>query len=78
MVLEEVQMPPDLVGKVMGGTGLATRRAEVKAATLGFDIEVQAVGRHGRIQVLVFEKPGRFQAKAERQNLGAVHVMPPR
>lgn len=77
VVLEENQMTPGLISKVMSGTGLATLRADVKAATLGFDIEIQAVGRHGSIQVLVFEKPRRFQAKAERQNLGAVNVMSP-
>lgn len=77
VVLEEVQMPPSLVGKTVGRTSLATLRTGVKAATLGFNIEVQAMGQHGRIQVLVFEKPGRFQAKAERQNLSAFHVIPP-
>ena len=77
VVLEEDQMTLGLISKVMSGTGLATLRADVKAATLCFDIEIQAVGRHGSIQVLVFEKPRRFQAKAECQNLGAINVMSP-
>lgn len=77
VVLEEVQMPPGLVGEVMGRASLAALRAGVEAAALGFDIEIQAMGRHGGIQVLVLEHPGRFQAQAEGQNLGAVHAMPP-
>jgi hypothetical protein len=77
VVLEEVQMPPRLLGKVMGWAGLAALRTGIETAALGLDIEVQAVGRHGGIQVLVLEDPGRFQAQAEGQNLGAVHAMPP-
>lgn len=75
VVLEEVQVPPGLVGEVMGQAGLAALRVE--AAPLGLDIEVQAMGRHGGIQVLVLENPGRFKAQAEGQNLGAVHALPP-
>ncbi len=64
VVLKEVQVPPSLVGKVMGRAGLAALRAGVEAAPLGLDIEVQAVGRHGGIQVLVLKQPGRFKAYA--------------
>ncbi len=77
VVLKEVQVPPSLVGKVMGRAGLAALRAGVEAAPLGLDIEVQAVGRHGGIQMLVLKQPGRFKAQAEGQNLRAVHVVPP-
>src|SRR5690554_4781513 len=77
VMLEEVQMPPGLVGEVVSRTGLTALRAGVEAAALGLDVEVQPVGRYGGIQVLVLEDPGRFQAQAEGQNLGAVHAMPP-
>src|SRR5690554_1916314 len=77
VMLEEVQMPPGLVGEVVSRTGLTALRAGVEAAALGLDVEVQPVGRYGGIQVLVLEDPGRFQAQAEGQNLGAVHVVPP-
>src|SRR5690554_7306497 len=70
-------MPPGLVGEVVSRTGLTALRAGVEAAALGLDVEVQPVGRYGGIQVLVLEDPGRFQAQAEGQNLGAVHAMPP-
>src|SRR5690554_4159197 len=77
VMLEEVQMPPGLVGEVVSRTGLTALRAGVEAAALGLDVEVQPVGRYGGIQVLVLEDPGRFQTQAEGQNLGAVHTMPP-
>src|SRR5690554_6790937 len=77
VMLEEVQMPPGLVGEVVSRTGLTALRAGVEAAALGLDVEVQPVGRYGGIQVLVLEDPGRFQAQVEGQNLGAVHAMPP-
>ena len=77
VMLKEVQMPPGFVGKVMSLAGLTTFWTGIETASLRLDIEVQAVGRHGGIQVLVLEDPGRFQAQAEGQNLGAVHAMPP-
>tara|TARA_R100000963_G_C4640939_1_gene104574 strand:- start:1042 stop:1449 length:408 start_codon:yes stop_codon:yes gene_type:complete len=77
VMLEEIQVPPGLVGEIVSRTGLAALRTGVEAASLGLDVEVQTVGRYGGIQVLVLENPGRFQAQAEGQNLGAVHVVPP-
>ena len=65
VMLKEVQMPPGFVGKVMSLAGLTTFWAGIETASLRLDIEVQAVGRHGGIQVLVLEDPGRFQAQAE-------------
>ncbi|GAA3903242.1 hypothetical protein GCM10022228_11900 [Halomonas cibimaris] len=65
VVLEEVQMPPGLVGEVMGRAGLAVLRVRVEAASLSLDIGVQAMRRHGGIQVLVLENPERFKAQAE-------------
>ncbi len=77
VVLEKVQMPPGLVGEVVSRAGLAAVRTGVEAAPLGLDVEVQPVGRYGGIQVLVLENPGRLQAQAEGQNLGAIHAIPP-
>ena len=76
-MLKEVQMPPGLVGKVVGLAGFTALRTGVKATALGLDIEIQAMWRHRRIQVLVLENPGRFQTQAESQNLSAVYVVPP-
>jgi len=44
VVLEEVQVPPCLVGKVVSRTGLAAVRTGVEAAPLGLDVEIQAMG----------------------------------
>ncbi len=74
-MLEEIQMPPRLVGKVTSRTSFTALRTEVEAAALGLDVETQPEGRYGGIQVLVLENPGRFQA--EGQNLGAVHAILP-
>lgn len=76
VMLKEVQMPPGFVGKVVSLTGLTALRTGVETTALRLDIEIQSVGRHGGIQVLVLEDPGRFQAQAESQNLDAVHVIP--
>ena len=76
VVLKEVQMPPGFVGKIVSLAGLTALRTGVETTALRLDIEIQSVGRHGGIQVLVLEDPGRFQAQAENQNLGAVHAIP--
>src|SRR5690554_6076499 len=77
VMLEEIQVPPGLVGEIVSRTGLAALRAGVEAASLGLDVEIQPMGRYGSIQVLILEDPGRLQAQAEGQNLGAVHAIPP-
>lgn len=66
VMLEEVQVPPCLVGEVVSRTRLAALRTGIETASLRLDIEIQAMGRHGGIQVLILEDPGRIQAQAER------------
>lgn len=44
VVLEEVQVPPGLVGEIVSQAGLAAVRTGVEAAPLGLDVEVQAMG----------------------------------
>ena len=60
MVLKEVQMPPGFVGKVVSLAGLTVLRTGLETASFRLDIKIQAVGRHGGIQMLVLEVPGRF------------------
>ena len=60
VVLKEVQMSPGFVGKIVSLAGLTALRTGIETASLRLDIEIQAVGRHGGIQVLVLEDPGRF------------------
>ena len=76
VVLKEVQMPPGFVGKIVSLAGLTALWTGIETTALRLDIKIQSVGRHGGIQVLGLEDPGRFQAQAESQNLGAVHVIP--
>jgi hypothetical protein len=42
-MLKEVQVAPGPGGEVVSRTGLATLRTGVKTASLGFDMEVQAM-----------------------------------
>ena len=44
VVLEEIEVPPGLVGEVVSRAGLAALRTGVEAASLGLDVEVQAMG----------------------------------
>lgn len=62
----------------MRRAGLAALRTGVESASLTFEIEIQAMRRHGGIQVLALENPGRcFQTQTVDQNMCAVHAMPP-
>jgi hypothetical protein len=66
MVLKEVQMPPGFVGKVVSLAGFTALWTRIEAATLCLDIEIQAMRRHGGIQVLILQVPWCFQAQAKR------------
>lgn len=44
VVLKEIQVPPRLVGNVVGRAGPGALRAGVEAASFGLDIEIQTVG----------------------------------
>lgn len=74
MMLEEIEVAPGELFEVMRLAGAPARRTRIKRAALGFDAQVKPVRVDVDVEVGSDDVPGRFQPKANRENLVSVHA----
>lgn len=73
-MLEEVEVAPGELGKVMGFARSAAHRAGKQGATVGFDLEMQLVGLPGHIEPLADQLPRRRHPEPQGENVVGVHA----
>ena len=75
VVLEEVEMTPPLLLKILRWTRCPARWAGVACTALAghFQVEFMRLGR--RVQMLIHQLPGRLYANPKQQNIVAVHAV---
>jgi hypothetical protein len=78
VVLEEVQVAPRELGKIVRLARLAANRAREQAAALGGDLQVQFVRLFVGIKLLANQPPRRRNPQPQSQNRIRVHLSPGR
>ena len=74
-MLEEIQMTPRELGKVVRLAGIAAHRTGEQAAALGANIEVEFVRLFAGIKPLADQPPRRPHPQPQSQNHIGVHVV---
>src|SRR3546814_12268445 len=77
VVLEEIQMTPAKLAKIMRFAGPSAFTACEGRSTVGFQVQVQLMWRLARVEMLASQTPWQRHPKAQRQHLaqiGRAHV----
>ena len=74
VMLKEVEMAPGELRKVVSLAGTPAGRARIERAPLSFDAQVKAVRVDVDVEMRGDDAPGRFQPKANREDLVSVHA----
>src|SRR3546814_13659184 len=73
VVLEEIQMTPAKLAKIMRFAGPSAFTACEGRSTVGFQVQVQLMWRLARVEMLASQTPWQRHPKAQRQHLARVH-----